>query len=225
MASNSEPELRVDPYISVLLRDFIELSSASTAVLFMITITAKLTCPSEAEEEGDDVIGGLPEERPGRSIQFWNSFSMSLGTLDSGGAEGRVAVASMLSDVHVPHSCACNAVSKIVECCRGMASKREPHQRVLHVDVYIDAFVDELPKPSENDRFLRAASKESIEDLEKLRIEVPEKSVTCSVCLDDVPVGSEATRLPCSHLYHGDCIVEWLNKRKFCPLSRFELAS
>ncbi|GMN45668.1 hypothetical protein TIFTF001_014854 [Ficus carica] len=61
------------------------------------------------------------------------------------------------------------------------------------------------------------ASEESIERLEKVRV-LGEKAVNCSVCLENVVVGTEAIRLPCSHLFHGDCIVTWLRRSKFCPL-------
>ena len=68
------------------------------------------------------------------------------------------------------------------------------------------------------------ASEEAIEGLERLRIsgEASEKS-SCAVCLEDIPAGSEASRLPCSHLFLGDCIALWLCHSKFCPLCRFEL--
>lgn len=47
--------------------------------------------------------------------------------------------------------------------------------------------------------------------------------VICAVCKDDVNVGEEVTRLPCSHHYHEDCIVPWLSIRNTCPVCRYEL--
>ncbi|XP_006659522.1 E3 ubiquitin-protein ligase CIP8-like [Oryza brachyantha] len=45
----------------------------------------------------------------------------------------------------------------------------------------------------------------------------------CSVCRDGVAAGERVKRLPCSHRYHEECIVPWLDVRNSCPLCRFEL--
>ncbi|CAL5001532.1 unnamed protein product [Urochloa decumbens] len=45
----------------------------------------------------------------------------------------------------------------------------------------------------------------------------------CAVCKDGVAAGQRAKRLPCSHRYHDECIVPWLQVRNSCPLCRFEL--
>jgi hypothetical protein len=61
--------------------------------------------------------------------------------------------------------------------------------------------------------------------LEKVIIQqVPTDSeaMTCSICLVEFSVGLEAVRLPspCSHVYHKDCILEWLDRSSTCPLCR-----
>lgn len=104
---------------------------------------------------------------------------------------------------------------------------------VFGVKKNVDVFVGELPLDESSDedededqtavdiRFVAA-----IQGLEKVKINDDDDDdhvVTCSVCLEDVLIGLEATTLPCSHLYHGDCIVEWLQSSKFCPLCRFEM--
>uniref|UniRef100_A0A0D9X951 RING-type E3 ubiquitin transferase n=1 Tax=Leersia perrieri TaxID=77586 RepID=A0A0D9X951_9ORYZ len=45
----------------------------------------------------------------------------------------------------------------------------------------------------------------------------------CAVCRDGVAAGERVKRLPCSHRYHEECIVPWLDVRNSCPLCRFEL--
>ncbi|XP_068329587.1 probable E3 ubiquitin-protein ligase RHC2A [Pyrus communis] len=64
------------------------------------------------------------------------------------------------------------------------------------------------------------ASKSSIEELERTIVET---STMCSICREEMMVGSEATRMPCSHLYHGDCIVKWLQRSRICPLCRYSM--
>ncbi|MCD7470919.1 hypothetical protein HAX54_011156 [Datura stramonium] len=48
-------------------------------------------------------------------------------------------------------------------------------------------------------------------------------SLACAVCKDDILLMEKVTRLPCSHYYHCDCIVPWLNIRNTCPVCRHEL--
>ncbi|XP_057518296.1 uncharacterized protein LOC130799205 [Amaranthus tricolor] len=51
---------------------------------------------------------------------------------------------------------------------------------------------------------------------------VNEKAV-CAVCTFQIEAGENAKQLPCSHLYHGDCIFPWLRIRNTCPVCRYEL--
>jgi len=45
----------------------------------------------------------------------------------------------------------------------------------------------------------------------------------CSICLDELVAGQPALRIPCGHLYHEDCVKDWLKKSNECPVCRFEL--
>lgn len=52
-----------------------------------------------------------------------------------------------------------------------------------------------------------------------------EEKLQCTVCLEDVEIGSEAKEMPCKHKFHGDCIVSWLKLHGSCPVCRFQLPS
>ncbi|KAF4379481.1 hypothetical protein G4B88_024470 [Cannabis sativa] len=45
----------------------------------------------------------------------------------------------------------------------------------------------------------------------------------CEEITDNISIGYEASNLICSHIYHKECIVDWLRISKFCPLCRFEI--
>uniref|UniRef100_A0ACD5T9Z9 Uncharacterized protein n=1 Tax=Avena sativa TaxID=4498 RepID=A0ACD5T9Z9_AVESA len=66
------------------------------------------------------------------------------------------------------------------------------------------------------------AKKEVVEALPTVKIE---EAVSCSVCLDDLELGSQAKQLPCEHKFHSSCILPWLELHSSCPVCRFELPS
>ncbi|XP_058194707.1 E3 ubiquitin-protein ligase CIP8 [Rhododendron vialii] len=70
------------------------------------------------------------------------------------------------------------------------------------------------------------ASKTVVENLESVVVtkeDVESDNSLCAVCKDGMTVGEKAKQLPCSHRYHGDCIVPWLGIRNTCPVCRYEL--
>lgn len=79
-----------------------------------------------------------------------------------------------------------------------------------------------------NRRVNWAASESAIQGLEKVSVIVEEKdengkSNECSICFEDFSNDNQASRMPCSHLFHTRCIYGWLHTRNTCPLCRFEL--
>ncbi|ONI06820.1 hypothetical protein PRUPE_5G083200 [Prunus persica] len=67
----------------------------------------------------------------------------------------------------------------------------------------------------------KPASKASVEALEKLVFQGG--GGECVFCLEKMVSGDQVTRLPCSHVFHGDCVVEWLKLGHTCPVCRFKL--
>ena len=45
----------------------------------------------------------------------------------------------------------------------------------------------------------------------------------CAVCLEEFGVGWQP-KLPCSHIFHQNCIIHWLRMSNFCPLCRNRMA-
>ncbi|XP_010268564.1 PREDICTED: RING-H2 finger protein ATL39-like [Nelumbo nucifera] len=73
------------------------------------------------------------------------------------------------------------------------------------------------------------ASASAIEALEVTKLDVDgggvgsTSTINCAICLEELPIGSQITRMPCSHVYHGGCISQWLQTSNFCPLCRYEM--
>ncbi len=75
------------------------------------------------------------------------------------------------------------------------------------------------------------ASKDEVSKLRKVTVDENNKEEIrkmssehlCSVCKDDYESGQNLIQLPCSHLFHDDCILPWLKERNSCPTCRFEL--
>ena len=54
---------------------------------------------------------------------------------------------------------------------------------------------------------------------------IEENNKECLICLDENRLGGKAVKLPCGHLYHKECITEWLRKQGSCPVCRYEVES
>ena len=63
----------------------------------------------------------------------------------------------------------------------------------------------------------------SIKALNKFRLKDLDLSTKYVICLKEFLTGAKVTRLSCSHIYYGDCIIQWSEKSHLCPLCRFEM--
>ncbi|GAB0092773.1 E3 ubiquitin-protein ligase Iruka [Sergentomyia squamirostris] len=69
-------------------------------------------------------------------------------------------------------------------------------------------------------------AKEKIEEIPKGEIgqDQIDTKLQCSVCLEDFQLSEKVRQLPCSHLYHENCIVPWLELHGTCPICRKALS-
>ncbi|PON85065.1 43kDa postsynaptic protein [Trema orientale] len=114
----------------------------------------------------------------------------------------------------------------------------------MTIDVFLDInAVTPYDDQEEMDRALResaeiravTATKSSIEALKEVNIEsilgVQDRQHQCSICLEefsfDHNIGDDRAqklaKMPCSHVYHKNCIEEWLKTSHMCPLCRYAM--
>ncbi|XP_026383567.1 RING-H2 finger protein ATL77-like [Papaver somniferum] len=51
----------------------------------------------------------------------------------------------------------------------------------------------------------------------------PEPTMVCSICLEEVPTGTQVACLACEHKFHLACVWRWFMRSISCPLCRFRL--
>ncbi|XP_062088995.1 E3 ubiquitin-protein ligase SDIR1-like [Humulus lupulus] len=68
------------------------------------------------------------------------------------------------------------------------------------------------------------ATQDSIRALQEELNDVGLGGKTCSICLEKMSFGDRrVVKMPCSHAFHKDCIVRWLETSHLCPLCRYSM--
>ncbi|KAL6280181.1 hypothetical protein ACE6H2_017062 [Prunus campanulata] len=67
------------------------------------------------------------------------------------------------------------------------------------------------------------ATRASVEALDKFVFDGSSSDQHCVICLEGMLSGDQVTCLPCSHMFHANCIEQWLRYGHICPLCGFKL--
>ncbi|XP_021298483.1 NEP1-interacting protein-like 1 [Herrania umbratica] len=189
---------------------------------FSINIQARFTSVSVDDDDHEEEEDHEPCFTEPESVVFEKTEEVSVDRLMNEN-DNVSTVRDMLVSMDVPvHDF---MVDKILACAHRMATaQRYRTRKVLRMRVEIEAVVDELPDHDDDDEVEEYESEESetaalvAEMLRKVVVDRPNSC--CTICLEDFLVGSEATSMPCSHVFHHHCILPWLCKKKLCPLCR-----
>lgn len=46
------------------------------------------------------------------------------------------------------------------------------------------------------------------------------RDLQCAICVDGMIKGDKVVELPCHHIFHGECVLQWLRAHNTCPLCR-----
>jgi len=87
-----------------------------------------------------------------------------------------------------------------------------------------DRILEQLAEQNNASTAPGPASEAAIKSLPKRKVTKDmmgiDGTAECSICMDDVELGSDVTVLPCNHWFHGDCVVAWLKEHDTCPHCR-----
>lgn len=89
----------------------------------------------------------------------------------------------------------------------------------------IDSFLRHLSLSTTASRRRQGTPQSAINSIPTVKItrDHIKNDLDCAICKEDFALDSVARKLPCSHLFHGNCIVPWLKIRNSCPLCRAEI--
>ncbi|GAB2215331.1 hypothetical protein Droror1_Dr00019714 [Drosera rotundifolia] len=90
----------------------------------------------------------------------------------------------------------------------------------------LEQLIQQLAENDPNRYGTPPASKKEVEGLPSVKVTeelAKSDSSQCAVCLNEFELGSEVKQMPCKHVFHGECILPWLELHNSCPVCRHEL--
>ncbi|CAA7059905.1 unnamed protein product [Microthlaspi erraticum] len=108
------------------------------------------------------------------------------------------------------------------------ARNRRPNNRrsvILENQTSFQELFNRLSVSAQDRRGPPPASPTLISSMPKIKIRQKHLGLDpyCPVCQDRFEIGSVASKMPCKHIYHSECIVPWLVQHNSCPVCRKEL--
>ncbi|WMV14517.1 hypothetical protein MTR67_007902 [Solanum verrucosum] len=118
-------------------------------------------------------------------------------------------------------------VGNIMSQVRNIAESNKGHRGVLELSVDVKLISRDVNLSSEYG--MVPASESSMQSLLK-KMEIDEENTKgdeCMVCLEELVKKEgdhdDIVSMPCSHMFHGECITKWLETSHYCPICRFEM--
>jgi hypothetical protein len=59
--------------------------------------------------------------------------------------------------------------------------------------------------------------------VEPVAVDITNEHPQCRICQEPFANGGGLSQMPCSHIYHTNCIESWLEKNRTCPICRAEM--
>ena len=146
---------------------------------------------------------------------------------------GCAVVFSATAEVEVCSHCECGFIEltlvqeqhsddDVEDNMEGAQLASEPANYVTSQSMY-DRVVDELFQQATaaylNDT---RASETNVDDLPEVEIDQShlDQELKCIICQEEYELQTRTLQLPCSHLFHKNCLQQWFERHSGCPLCR-----
>lgn len=113
-----------------------------------------------------------------------------------------------------------NLIQKIMSASRAVARS---HSDDEGIQVSIDTIKDHVRVVEAGDGMVPAEETAVKALLEKETAGVEGDGESCVICMEELPRGTHAVLMPCSHVFHGACIGRWLENSHYCPVCRYQM--
>lgn len=70
-----------------------------------------------------------------------------------------------------------------------------------------------------NSEILSLMPESIVTDVNKL----PEEKRNCVICMTQYEKDDKILTIPCCHLYHTECILDWFKTKNTCPICKFKV--
>ena len=94
-------------------------------------------------------------------------------------------------------------------------------------DAAFENFLNILMQNDPNRYGSPPASSSEVQQLKKEKIDEANldkyKCIECSVCKEKYEIDNSTITMPCTHVFHTDCLMPWLDLHNSCPVCRYEL--
>ena len=97
-------------------------------------------------------------------------------------------------------------------------NERENSIEELFVNLFVMANNNKSAGPIKND-LLNVLPESKIADINKLN----EENKKCLICLEEYVNNDNVIYLPCFHIFHKNCIIQWIKKHANCPLCKINI--
>lgn len=101
---------------------------------------------------------------------------------------------------------------------RNINNNRNIDRQEAFLNILLQHMQRSRENPVEGD-ILDSLPEMNITDLNK----IPEDKKECVVCLCAFELNQKALILPCTHLFHTNCIKDWFKTQNTCPICKFKL--
>ena len=135
----------------------------------------------------------------------------------------RLQIVKLLSDIRIFVSTNSSIVTAIYSNVIAIANETGNIVRPKILPIVLEIVLSNVPI-NDNDRMMQEVTnnRDLIHGSEKVELKNVDWGEECMICLEELSTGLPLgiIRSPCSHFYHYNCILTWIQRSSSCPICR-----